>query len=72
MNIDSRIWGVAIEAIDAEREARFQRLLSGNCDSGEYRQICGFLSGLFFFEQALKEARKPKTTEKDNAPYNYE
>ena len=66
MIIDGRIWGVAIDAIDAEREGKFQRLLSGNCSPSEYSQICGFLSGLSYFERALKEAKQPKT-EKDYA-----
>lgn len=70
MIVDRRIWEVASEAINAERERKLKRLLSGTCEAREYGSICGFISGLEFFEIQLTEARSPKKKEADDDERN--
>ncbi len=66
MIISNPVWEAAYFEIEEERKSKLKRLLSGNCEQKEYSAHCGFLQGLEFFEEKLKEAKNPNRKEEDN------
>ncbi len=67
MNITGPIWEAAYYEIEQAKETYLKRILSGNCTEKEYAANCGFLQGINFFEEQLRQARNPKQKDMDSA-----